>query len=576
MHCAKCFFYESDVGDEVCNRCGRAYLPEANVYLGLLLLVTGGTAWTLRNLLTGEADSFIRPALDLGAWVTWPVSIVDRPAYGFVIGMWLAMLAAAPILTGIMYGKRGGWLLAIAIALLGPSLVLSAVTALGVWIAAGWTLRLGSKFVSALMGLAPVAVYWFVATALTDFGKGEPQPAPDATLLAVPAIAAKTLAPALKSLAYVAPVTAAVTAVLAALAVVGAGTADRWHVRWPAAALAVLVAGPVMALPALVGIDEIRYGFLREPLAPRAVGLAAQPSEIDLFQEFLGRCPTGPRAAEVRAHLAADVEQVENGTRAGTVTRGSRDIWQGLLQQHPKSVWAADARLHLGDDAARQGLFDEAERFYREVLDQTAKIEAPKEDPLATFTVVWDLFSIGPDLRAKENAEHLRAVRRDTLMRMGLIADNRQGTPDSGRALALYFTALGLKGTNRYRERLQAAAETDPRGPIVGNVAYELAMFEPDRLKRIGALRQVIAAYPRTDEAMLANLSAARALIARAAADPAAMREAKQHLVEVQTDLTRRSLLNPDDPYVAALADAVEKELVYVQAQLRTPEKKAR
>jgi hypothetical protein len=38
----------------------------------------------------------------------------------------------------------------------------------------------------------------------------------------------------------------------------------------------------------------------------------------------------------------------------------------------------------------------------------------------------------------------------------------------------------------------------------------------------------------------------------------------------------RRSLLNPQDPYVAALADAVEKELVYVQAQLRTPEKKAR
>ena len=576
MHCAKCFFYESAVGDETCNRCGRAYMPEANVYLGLLLLVTGGAAWTLRNLLTGETDLFIRPALDLGAWVTWPVSIVDRPAYGFVIGAWLAALAAAPVLTGIMYGKRGGWLLVIIIALLGPSLMLAAVTALGVWIAAGWTLRLNSKLVSALVGLAPVAVYWFVATALTDFGKGEPPPAADMGLLAAPAVAVKTLAPALRSLAYVAPVTAAVTAVLTALAVVAAGAADKWHVRWPAATLAVLVAGPVMALLALVGIDEIRYGFLQEPLAARIVGAAAAPSELDRLQEFLTRCPTGPRAAEVRAHLAADVEQVENGTRAGTVTRTSREIWQELLQRHPKSVWTADARLHLGDDAARQGLFDEAERFYRDVLEQTEKIEAPKEDPLAGFTVVWDLFSIGPDLRAKETAEHLRAVRRDALIRLGLIADNRQGTPDSSRALALYFTALGLKGTNRYREKLQAAAEADPRGPIVGNVAYELAMFEPDGLKRVEALRQVIAAHPRTDGAMFANLSAARALIARASADPAAMREAKQHLIEVQTDLMRRSLLNPQDPYVAALADAVEKELVYVQAQLRTPEKKAR
>ena len=44
MHCARCYFYETDVGDDVCNRCGRAYLPEANVYLGILLLVTGGAA----------------------------------------------------------------------------------------------------------------------------------------------------------------------------------------------------------------------------------------------------------------------------------------------------------------------------------------------------------------------------------------------------------------------------------------------------------------------------------------------------------------------------------------------------
>ena len=76
MHCAKCFFYETDVGDEVCNRCGRAYLPEANVYLGLIVLATGGLAWTLRHLLTGQTDPFVRPVMDLGAWAggwrCWP------------------------------------------------------------------------------------------------------------------------------------------------------------------------------------------------------------------------------------------------------------------------------------------------------------------------------------------------------------------------------------------------------------------------------------------------------------------------------------------------------------------------
>jgi hypothetical protein len=68
MHCARCYFYETDVGDDVCNRCGRAYLPEANVYLGILLLVTGGAAWALRNLLTGEADPFIRPTRGWRCW----------------------------------------------------------------------------------------------------------------------------------------------------------------------------------------------------------------------------------------------------------------------------------------------------------------------------------------------------------------------------------------------------------------------------------------------------------------------------------------------------------------------------
>ena len=201
MHCAKCFFYETDVGDEVCDRCGRAYLPEANVYLGLMVLVTGGLAWTLRHVLTGHVDPFVRPQVDLGAWAAWPVSIVDCPAYGFVLGGWLAMLAAAPILTGMMYGKRGGWLLALVIAALGPSVVLAAVIALGVWIAAGQTLRLRSKLSSALLGLAPIIIYWFVATALTDFSKGATVAAATVSEPVLLAQAGRGFPPGLRSLA---------------------------------------------------------------------------------------------------------------------------------------------------------------------------------------------------------------------------------------------------------------------------------------------------------------------------------------------------------------------------------------
>jgi len=574
MHCAKCFFYETSVGDEVCNCCGRAYLPEANLYLGLLALVTGGAAWTLRNLLTGQADPLARPTLDLGAWVTWPVSIVECPAYGLVLGAWLAVLAVTPILAGIMYGKRGGWLLVIVEALVGPSLGLAAVTALGVWIAAGWTLRLQSKIASALAGLAPVAAYWFVATALTDLGKGSP------AATAVAPLAPRVLAPALHSMVYVPAVTAVVVAVAAGLLAVGMGWADRWHVRWPAAALAVLAVGPALALVAFVGVDEIRYGLLGQVAAGDSIGRAgpasvpgeaALASEMNRFQQFLGRCPGSPRAAEVRARLAADIEQIENGSAPGAVPCGSDEVWQELANRHPKSPWAADARLHLGDAAIRRGAFEQAEPFYRTALAQTVYIAPPAEDPLADFSVVWDLFTIGAELRARQDAEHLRSVRRESLMHLALILENRQGTPSAGRALAMYFVALGLKGTSLYRDRLLADAEADPKGPLADNVAYDLAMLETDDVRRLEALRQVVAAYPGSDGAMLALMAAARSLVTRAATDPAAMRQARKYLAEVQADLARRGARNPRDSYVAALGDAVEKELVYVQAQLQTP-----
>jgi hypothetical protein len=563
MHCAKCFFYETAVGDEVCNRCGRAYVPEANVYLGLLVLVTGGMAWTLRHLLTGDTDPFVRPPADLGQWVTWPVSIVDCPAFGFVIGAWMGMLAAAPILTGILYGKRGGWLLTILLAALGPSLPMAAAVALGVWIAAGWTLRLTSKLSSALLGLIPVALYWLAATVLPQFLKSEgPTAAADAS---------RSLVPALHSLAYVAPLTAAVAAVAAAALVVGIGRADRWHVRWPGVLLAVLTVGPVPALLAAVGIDRIHYGmFLEEGPVMRAEGPTA---EVGRLQGFLARRPSSPLAAEARARLATDVEKLEIRAPPGVKpARPSKKIWQELLEKNTDSPWATDARLHLGDAAARQGFPDQADVLYREVLAQQVPASPAAQDPLAKFSLFRDLFSIGNRLQEREDAAHLEEVRTEALMHRAILLDNHRSPQDDSRALALYFVALGLKGTNGYREALLAVRDADPKGPLADNVAYELAAFETDPAKRIEQLRAAATAFPSTDGAMLARLAAARELIELAKSDPGSMREAQVHLAEVQKDLAARKARNPADPYVAALADHVERELVYVQAQVRAPE----
>jgi len=59
----------------------------------------------------------------------------------------------------------------------------------------------------------------------------------------------------------------------------------------------------------------------------------------------------------------------------------------------------------------------------------------------------------------------------------------------------------------------------------------------------------------------------------RASSDPAAMREAKVHLLAAQEALMARKKARPTDPYVAALEGGVENELICVQAQLRSPDR---
>jgi MFS family permease len=556
MHCAKCYFFETAVGDEVCNRCGRAFMPQANVYLGLAVFVTAGLAWSLRALLTASVDPFVRPALDVGAWVTWPVSIIERPAYGLVIGAFLAMLAVAPILTGVMYGKRGGWLLVLVIAAAGPSrlggspitfvvptAVFAGVLALGVWIAAGYTLRLRSRLAGALLGLIPAAAYWFLATALSD---------------------TSSVSPVLWGVVYVAPVAAVGFSAAAVALVVAVGGADKWHVRWPGALLAVLAAGPVLALLAFVGMDEVRYGFLKRPL-----GAAPSIPPLKEYREFLSRYPSSRRSAEIRADLAGQLARMDPARPEGLPE--ARKIWQEILARNPDSRWAVDALLHLGDADTADGLFPEAERQYRAALDRTAGLEVPDVAPLADFTVLGHLLTVGDALEVCDRANHLQAVRQEVLLHLAILEENHRPTPAGTRALALFFRALALKGTNAYRSDLVEAREADPDGALADNVAFRLAMFEADECKRIEQLNRVAEAYPGTDGAMQARLAAAEGLIARGASDPGSWRQARDELAQVRDELDRRRARDPQDLYVAAFADLVGKKVAYVEAQRREP-----
>ncbi len=548
MHCAKCFFWEGDVGDEICNRCGRAFMPEANVYLGLLLLVTGGAAWTLRHLLTGDVDPFVRPTLDLGAWATWPVSVRDHPAYGFVIGGWLAVLAAAPVLAAMMYGKRGGWLLCLAEAVLGPSVVLALVAAVGVWVGGGHTLRLASKLASGMLGLVPSVLYWHVATTLSE----------------VPA-----LSQTLSSMRWVAPPVATVCAAGMVAVVVAVGAADRWHVRWPGAVASALVMGPPLALLAFVGASEVRYAMLPEE------GEALLAERIAARVAFLRRHPASDAAARVRAELGLALEEARaRGEPLPEETPPPRRVWTDVVEAHPESPWAVVARLHLAHLDAAEGLLDDAARAYADVLERTGGVDVPETDPLADFTLLGNLFRVGRDLRVKEAALRLLEVRHKAMLRAALLAENRTDTERNGRALARYFRALALEGTNRYPTALAQARDAEPKGPLADNVAYRLALFQATEDERLARLVKVAETWPKTDGAVRAHLAAADRLLARhEAAGPDAVRGAIDHLRAARDELERRRRVDPEDPFVLALADPVEKKIAYAEAQLRKPEK---
>jgi hypothetical protein len=248
-----------------------------------------------------------------------------------------------------------------------------------------------------------------------------------------------------------------------------------------------------------------------------------------------------------------------------------------LIAQNPDSPWAVDARLHMGDIAAGGGDFSLAHRYYREALDHTTGVQPSQEDPLADFTVLGDYFTIGAELKAHEAANHRLTARQTALVRLALLGENEPASDAANKAMALYFRSLGCPTADSRRRLLQKVQEADPSGPLADNVLADLAMLESGDEDRLAKLEALATSRARTDGAMLARLSAAEILIDRASgtrlpADPSGLGRAQKHLEEVRKELARRFERDPEDPYVAALADPVEKRLLYVGAQLRTPE----
>jgi len=326
---------------------------------------------------------------------------------------------------------------------------------------------------------------------------------------------------------------------------------------------------------ALVGLDEVRYQqLIRKPDA-------LQSRMIQQYAAFLDRYPMSVRAAAIRARLAQTLEDA--GILASPASNGlphvapPEKIWMELIDQNPDSPWAAEARLHVGDKVAAGGDFGHAVQYYREALARSVGFPSPTEDPLAVFSVLSDLFTVGADLEARQTAARLATVRQTACDRLVLLHENRPRREATGRALALYFNYLACKTPDAFRRLLDQVRATDPTGPLADNVAYDLALLEPDEHVRLERLESLGETYRDTDGALLAHLAAAEILLSRGTRDAAApdvsrLRRAQQHLEDVQDELTRRRDRDPGDFCVAAWADRVEKRLLYVRTRIRNLE----
>ena len=267
MECGHCYFaHDGRAEDKWCLSCGRSYRPAVNVYLGLVTLVYLVLIRYVNYCLSGN---FLRmgdkPSWIMFHWARWPVDIQQRPEFILVLGGFLAVMVLVPVVVAILYGKRGGALLATVALVIGPSWLVGALLFGCIWIAGDWRLRLSSKVGSALLACAPIWLFYLIASV----------PREDVALSGayyIPALVSILMAIVLIFL------------LLVPLRIL------RWNARVAGIALSLLCILPIWTYKLWVGEDEIHYALLS-----RDVGLASGlfvdiPGEIvrKEIQELVG------------------------------------------------------------------------------------------------------------------------------------------------------------------------------------------------------------------------------------------------------------------------------------------------
>ncbi len=479
---------------------------------------------------------------NLTDFVLFPISVVQTPVYGIVLGLLLAATVAVPISVAILYRFSSALPFVAAVFVFAHTPWLS-ITLLGSCIlAAVRPFRLSFRYASALVGLLPVLLYLYLAT------RGSPS---------VPSV---STSPELKLL-LIGPWLLGILGACTMLAlIIFIARVVNYRPDGVAPVMAVMFATPAVLFHMYVGVDELRYRLLEAEFGPRSARFepvqdaanrildllhrwtqpgidreplraalltvwSAQPSELDALKRrilrplvlelltdrreaydacraFIADYPRSryvPCVVYIQAR-ALDTRMDERRLVGSEAQRElytdfphaqSEPAWINLVTQYPDSPLAVAGRLRLAQLRLRRGDADGA------LAELAAASAVPPRPPVPREpTMRRLLYSRPPEASLEFDPEpYLFEVER----LRELILANR----DDPRFGVAPLQALAQLDPHRplYAAQLARLAETYAGGLLEDNLQVRRAAATRERELRAERLAACLARFPTGDAA---------------------------------------------------------------------------
>lgn len=237
--------------------------------------------------------------ITLSHFLTYPISVQRVPIHAITLGLLFASLSSIPILVSILYRFPYSIIFAAMVVFLAAMPWLGLTILLGCGIASLKPFRLSFRYASALLGLVPIAVYFFSASR-----------EPAGSVLSPDVNRALRYAPWFLSLLG--------SCVICALAL-GVARLINFRPGGIPPILAVLFAIPVILFHAKVGRDELEYHLLEHQIGPgsdsvfvnRDIGALADQRTTRLWSESRSRPYEEIRGEVLNRLISEAVDQAE-------------------------------------------------------------------------------------------------------------------------------------------------------------------------------------------------------------------------------------------------------------------------